>query len=221
VTSSDSRAEINMQQVAHTNRRRCFNAGKQHGFRRFVALAAIGLLGCASAWSDTPSSPADSRGEAAAAVWTPKETNFVYRGFTTRYSCDGLRTRMLDLLIELGARRDLQVRGYGCTHSVGPDPFAGVNIKMNVLQPATQQDVQTVAVHWQRIDLLNDRNLRDPADAAGDCELINQIKQEILPLFATRNLDYSATCEHHHVVVGGTRLKVDVLMSDQDNVRSH
>jgi len=210
-----------MQQFSHTNIGRCLNAGEQHGFRQVVALAIIGLPGCVSAWSDTPASPAaNSHGDSVAAVWTPKELNFSYHGFTTKYSCDGLRVRMHDLLLELGARSDVRVRSYGCTRAVGPDPFAGVDIKMNVLRPATQQHTQIVAAHWQAVDLRNDRDFRDPEDAAANCELISQIKQEILPLFTTRNVDYSATCEHHHVVVGGTRLKADVLKADQNTSAS-
>jgi hypothetical protein len=148
-------------------------------------------------------------------VWVPKELNFAYQGFTTTYSCDGLQDRMRRVLIKLGARHDLQVRGFGCTQLVGPDPFAGVRIKMNVLQPAGSQGAQAVPAHWKRVDLLADLDDRDPVDAAGDCELIGQIKQKVLPLFATRNVDYSATCEWGHLLVGGTRLKAEVLVADQ------
>ena len=56
---------------------------------------------------------------------------------------------------------------------------------------------------------------RDPVDAAGDCELIGQIKQKVLPLFATRSVDYSSTCERHHLLVGATRLKAEVLVADE------
>ena len=148
-------------------------------------------------------------------MWVPKELHFDYRGFTTKYSCDGLQERMRDVLLKLGARPDLRVRGYGCTRLVGPDPFAGVSIKMNVLQPAGKQGGPAVPVHWQRVDLLTGLYEHDPVDAAADCELIGQIKQKILPLFATRNVDYRSTCEAHHLVPGGTRLKAEVLVADE------
>jgi len=182
--------------------------------RQVAALTAVALLTCASAWADTqPDATAGSGRESA--VWAPKELDFAYQGFTTKYSCDGLQERMRDVLLKLGARPDLRVRGYGCTRLAGPDPLAGVSIKMNVLQPAGKQGAPAVPVHWQRVDLLTGLYEHDPVDAAADCELIGQIKQKVLPLFATRNVDYRATCEAHHLVPGGTRLKAEVLVADE------
>ncbi len=185
--------------------------------RQVAALTAVALLTCASAWADTqPDATAGSGRESA--VWAPKELDFAYQGFTTKYSCDGLQERMRDVLLKLGARPDLRVRGYGCTRLVGPDPFAGVSIKMNVLQPAGKQGGPAVPVHWQRVDLLTGLYEHDPVGAAADCELIGQIKQKILPLFATRNVDYSSTCERGHLLVAATRLKAEVLVADQGAV---
>jgi hypothetical protein len=191
------------------------NPGERSVHRQVAGLAAVGVLTCASAWANPQSEASAGTGRESAAAWVPKELNFVYRGFTTTYSCDGLQERMRDVLLKLGARPDLRVRGYGCTRLVGPDPFAGVSIKMNVLQPAGKQGGPAVPVHWQRVDLLTGLYEHDPVDAAADCELIGEIKQKILPLFATRNVDYSATCEWGHLLVGATRLKAEVLVADQ------
>jgi len=193
----------------------CFRIPSKRSVRRPVAgLAALAVLTCAFAWANPSPEPSAASGRESA-VWAPKELNFAYQGFTTRYSCDGLQERMRDVLLKLGARPDLRVRGYGCTQLVGPDPFAGVSIKMNVLQPAGKQGGPAVPVHWQRVDLLTGLYEHDPVDAAADCELIGQIKQKILPLFATRNVDYRSTCETHHLVPGGTRLKAEVLVADE------
>jgi hypothetical protein len=121
---------------------------------------------------------------------------------------------MRNVLIKLGARHDVQVHGYGCTRLVGPDPFAGVRIKMNVLQPSGPQAGRAVPAHWKMVDLLTDYDNHDPVDAAADCELIGEIKQKVLPLFATRNVDYRSTCERRQLVLGGTRLKAEVLVAD-------
>jgi hypothetical protein len=94
----------------------------------------------------------------------------------------------------------------------GLDLLPGVRVKMSVLEPAREWAVGTVPAHWKHVDLLADR---DAVSASADCELIQQIKQQVLPLFATRNLDYSARCEKNHLVVGGTRLTADVLVQDQ------
>src|SRR6267378_6232296 len=193
------------------------NPGKRSVHGQFGALAAVAVLTCASA-SANPQADESAASGRESAVWAPKELNFVYQGFTTKYSCDGLQDKMKRVLIKLGARHDLQVRGWGCTRLQGPDPFAGVRIKMNVLQPAGKQGGLAVPAHWQMVDLLADPDDRDPVDAAGDCELIGEIKQKVLPLFATRNIDYSSTCEWHHLLVGATRLKAEVLVADQSAV---
>jgi hypothetical protein len=182
--------------------------------RQVASLAALAALTWVCAWSDPQPEPSGGSGRESA-VWASKELNFAYQGFTTKYSCDGLRERMRDVLLKLGARADLRVRGFGCTRLVGPDPFASVSIRMNVLQPAGKQGGPAVPVHWQRVDLLTGLYERDPVGAAADCELIGQIKQKILPLFATRNVDYSSTCEAHQLVPGGTRLKAEVLVADE------
>jgi hypothetical protein len=146
-----------------------------------------------------------------AAVWLQKEVKFTYVGFTTKYSCDGLQARVRDILLRLGARDDLRVTRFGCLRVNGPETTPGVRILMHVLQPAAATDGQTVASHWKAIDVFADRT---PVDAALDCELIAQLHRVVLPLFATRQVDYSATCSANQPLTGGTWLKADVLVSD-------
>jgi hypothetical protein len=166
-----------------------------------AAAAAVGATG--AAWA-APSG--DAAGQAA--VWSAKEFTFQYQGFTTRYSCDGLRDKMRSLLLKLGARDDLEMTPYGCTRLTGPDSLTGLRIKMSVLQPAAPGTAQSVAASWKRVDLLAPRA---PLDAAADCELIAQIQQQVLPLFATRNVDYRADCRRGQVVIGSTRAQADTL----------
>jgi hypothetical protein len=146
-----------------------------------------------------------------AAVWTPKQLEFQYVGFTTKYTCDGLLLKIKSVLTMLGARQ-LQVRSAGCVGSSAPETVTGVYIKMNVLQPVAgaTKDAAVPAL-WQPVDLLA---RRDPVDAAADCELIEQIEVKILPLFSTRNVQYSSACAAHHLYVGGTKLTAEVLMPE-------
>ncbi len=175
-------------------------------FRNF--LTAVAVLICGSTGAN-PQSDATADPGRESAVWAPKELTFAYTGFTTKYSCDGLQAKMRSVLLQLGSRPDLQVRGYGCTQLTGPDRFAGVVIKMNVLERANTPGGSAVPAHWKMVDLLANRN---PLDAAADCELIDQIREKVLPLFATRNVDYSAACAAHKPLIGGTRLKAQVLV---------
>lgn len=175
-----------------------------------VAVGAV-LLG-APAWgaNEAAATPKEM------AVWTPKEVQFTYMGFTTHYTCDGLRDTVRDWLLQLGARKDdLKVYEQPCTSPDRPDPFPGVRIKMSVLTPApsTVSDVkQMVPAQWKTVKLPDRETL---LNAAGQCELLEQFKKTVLPLFTTRNVDLVANCVPHQLEPLGTKLQADVLVSNQ------
>jgi hypothetical protein len=180
-----------------------------------VALSAA-LLCAALPIAAGAQEGAAGAGQQTSAVWTPRELHFLYQGFTSTYSCDGLQAKVRHVLLQLGARKDLSVLPSGCTSPYGrPDPFPAVNIKMHVLTPAdakgTPANAPTVAAHWQRVRIRLDR---DPVWEAGDCELLEQIKQRILPLFTTRNVDYVTNCIPNQLQPGGTRLSAELLFPD-------
>ena len=179
-------------------------------------LQDVLVVGTASACLGA--APALAADESVPAVWTAKELRFTYMGFTSRYSCDGLRDKLRSVLLKLGARKDLSVTSSGCSEGFGRvSPFPGVVAKLQVLQPLTDQnapkdDTKPVSAHWQNVDLVPSG---DPLLAAGDCELTEQIKQRVLPLFTSRNIAYSSTCVPNQLTVGGTKLAAEVLVTDQ------
>jgi hypothetical protein len=179
---------------------------------RQVALAALVLsLPVAGTAAETAAPPADAQ----PAVWTSKDLTFVFMGFTAHYSCDGLRDKIRHVLAELGAREGFKVDYSGCSSSFGkPDPFPGVRIRMQVLQPAGADDKGSgvVGAHWKRVDLHLDR---DPVWEATDCELLEQIRQKILPLFAARNVGFASNCVPHQAYLG-TRLSAELLFPEKD-----
>jgi hypothetical protein len=179
---------------------------------RYLGSLAGLLLGLPAAAADT-GAPAAAAATAQPAVWTQKQLNFLFQGFTAHYSCDGLETKIKHVIKELGARGDFEVHSYGCGTSGRPDPFPSVSIKMSVLQPAPAATAATdiVPAHWQRVDLHLDR---DPVWEAGDCELLEQIKQKLLPLFATRDIDFASNCVPHQLNLG-TRLSAGLLVPDK------
>ena len=175
-----------------------------------VAAAALTVVACGAVFADAPASSPPSEW----AVWSPKELRFIYQGFTSHYSCDGLRAKVRDVLLELGARKDLKVQEMACAGPAGsPTQFPGVTVTMHVLEPASGKGggtaMPTVPAQWKTVDLTAGRN---PLEVAGDCELIEQIKQHVLPKFTVRDVQYSSTCVPHQLSVGGTRLKAQVLV---------
>jgi hypothetical protein len=184
---------------------------------RFIVPAVVACVLGSSAWAAEGVAEGMS-GEPQLAVWTDKELTFVYQGFTTRYSCDGLRDKVRGVLLDLGAeKKGLKVMELGCSSPSGrPDPFPGVRVKLKVLQPAgsvdpRQTDQIPVAAHWQPLDL----KLRDSfSNDSGECELVEQIRHSIVPLFATRNVDLKTSCIPHQASAARPSLKMEVLVAD-------
>ena len=154
------------------------------------------------------------------AVWANRHVRFIYQGFTTYYSCGGLREEVERMLQKLGAR-DLKVREYGCVRGSGVETFPGVQVTMQVLVPASSEHGKVagprVEAHWQNVVLLaSNSSLQDQ----GNCELIEQFKETFLPLFTTRNIRYESNCVPHQVTYG-TNLSAEVLMANAPPVHRH
>jgi hypothetical protein len=144
-----------------------------------------------------------------------RSIRFTYLGFTTHYSCEGLRDEVRLILLELGARKDrLNVHQYGCTRLLGgPEPFPGVAGTFYVLQAQTgSSGGPTVAAHWQTVQV---RLSQSSFDEAGQCELLEQVQQTILPLFDTRNARFQSDCIPYQLTIPGAALQVDVLKPDR------
>jgi len=201
-----------------------WNSVRQLGTAAWAAAVAggLGALVSATALAADGAQAAAGRADQAppemqAAVWTPKEVQFTYMGFTTKYTCDGLRDTVQQMLLQLGARKDdLKVYETPCSGDPSrPNPFPGVKIKMSVLTPAPAPlpaGTQTVPAQWKTVKL----PYRETGiNAAGQCELLEQFKRTILPLFTTRNVDLRASCVPHQLEPAGTKLQADVLITDQ------
>jgi hypothetical protein len=182
-----------------------------------VALAFLALSIATEALAEAPAENAPP----VWAVWTPKELRFVYSGFTSYYSCDGLRDKMRAILLQLGARPDLTVRPLPCSGVAGrPTVFPGVTVNMNVLAPWDPQTANAAATpvpaHWKTVVITTDL---DPLREAGDCELIEQVKSRVQPLFNARNVEYHSTCVPKQLQIGGTQLKAEVLIADEQGAQ--
>ena len=153
--------------------------------------------------------------QAVDSVWASRRVTFIYQGFTTHYSCYGFRDKIRDMLTKLGARR-LVVRPYGCTRLTGVEPFPGVTVTMQVLVPASSQHARngepTVSAHWRNVVLMPDNaGLQEQ----GNCELIEQFKETLLPLFTTHHITYQSNCVPHQLTLG-THLSAEVLIPDSE-----
>ncbi len=183
---------------------------------RSAALVSISiLLGAAQASAAAEPAPAPTAG-----TWHPYERSFVFMGFTSMYSCDGLGDKLKLLLREAGARDDLKVSA-GCSDpSRGPSRIATARLRFHTLMPNDAAQALSVAPVkgeapaapepglgvWKSVEI-RDRKPWTVED--GDCELVEQFARELLPLFATRNVDSQMRCIPHQRSIGGVNLRFE------------
>jgi hypothetical protein len=131
-------------------------------------------------------------------VWQKHEYSFVFMGFTSTYSCDGLADKIKLLLIAAGARHDAKSQPGACASGYGrPDKFARANLTFYTLAPSgtdTPSGSKQVGGIWRPVSFA-DHSPRDLS--TGDCELVEQFRNNVLPMFTTRNVDDHTTCVPH------------------------
>ncbi len=162
-------------------------------------------------------SSADAPGAAAPraavqGVWQKHEYDFAYMGFTTTYSCDGLADKIKLLLIAAGARQDAKSRAGACANGFGrPDKFARASLTFYTLAPVasvTTADSKPVEAVWRPVSFA----YRSPRElTAGDCELVEQFRNNVLPMFTTRNVDNHTTCVPHQESGSNISLRFESL----------
>jgi len=150
--------------------------------------------------------PASAQGHQPA-NWSTHELDFQYMGFSSRYSCTGLETSVRQILLQLGARDDKSLVTPGACSAIGdrPSRISGVEIKATTLQAAADVNAPAVDAYWKQVTIGG--SLSD-----ADCELIEQVKNEILHLFTTRNVkDSGSPCFPHQATLIAPRLTLEVL----------
>jgi hypothetical protein len=133
-------------------------------------------------------------------VWQKHEYSFAFMGFTSTYSCDGLASELKVLLIAAGARADAKSRAGACASGFGrPDKFARADLTFYTLAPAVSAanqgaDNPTVEGTWKPVSFAYQK----PRELGrGDCELVEQFRDNVLPLFTTRNVENQTVCIPH------------------------
>jgi hypothetical protein len=146
------------------------------------------------------------------AEWKKHELDFTYMGFTTRYSCEGLRDKMRVLLKASGARPGFRVTSGTCAAAPGGvTEFPRVRLVFETAQiPATgSRDAgEPVLAQWRAVTLA--RNQPRPLEP-GDCELVEQFRDRVLPAFTTRRIDGDINCIPHQLSVSSFLLKFEAL----------
>ena len=174
--------------------------------RSLLFSLLIGTTMSFGATAEVPAKPA----ERVPAVWQEHEVIFSYQNFTTRYSCAGLKTKVRQILNELGARDDAKVTSYGCGASYfEPSPSASVKLRFATLQPSPRETGDDViAAQWQVVELSAHRpQFLD----RGDCFLVERFRDDVLPYFAHEVTRDRTTCIPHQLTGTAPNLHLRVL----------
>ena len=178
---------------------------------RVLAARACGLIALAPA-----ARAADPATETLPAAWQTHEYRFTFTGFTSDYSCNGLAGDLKTLLLAAGARADVKVVPVGC----GPaatSKLASAYLTFATLAPAAGSttaaasgDTQAI---WRKVEFASHsptgsgpRNL-----SIGSCELVQQFRRDLLPMFTTRSVDDKSTCVPHQLSGSGMNLRFESL----------
>ncbi len=161
-----------------------------------VACVGLAFLSANAGAAATPAAT-----QPVQAVWREEHVNFFYRGRTARYSCDGLRDKMRALLLDLGARRDLQIVPLRCAgtaharhHSAGASlsiTFAAPALPDPARKPLHPGDLAATGARFEKFTITSDafRNM-----GVGDCELVAEFTHQILPKLVTREVQHDINC---------------------------
>jgi hypothetical protein len=197
---------------------------------RVVVLVASAILLSTPLWANAEGAEAGATPDAVSAVWTPQELQFklehsMVQVSMAQYTCKQFRDTIMKVLLALGARKGFQVDTKPCTNTQynfgglmgikdGPSLEPQVAIKMQVLRvPVEPVPVPDgIPAHWKGIDLVG-RHYDEPL-GSDECALAKRVVELILPLFTTRNVEYSSTrCNRNNNPI--VHLHLEVLVTDQ------
>ena len=172
---------------------------------RAACLASL-LLAAVPAVAD------DDAPDEVPAAWTQHVVDLQYMGFTTRYTCGGLKSKVKLLLKHLGVRDDIRIVERGCEfgyEKVADFPRLKVTFWAPTIPKQGDKDVgDPVLGVWKPVVIKKDS---PKGLEMGDCELVEIFRDTIIPKFLTRSMEGDVNCIPHQLVGNRIGLKFEVL----------
>ncbi len=206
--------------------------------QRIMGLGIIGLIGWLAAFAVTLWMPAPVLADTATAeieaVWKKQQIRFEYRGYSTFYTCGGLRQKLRSILLGLGARDTLKLDGYACDDTSGSarfdilieSPIAATPENVAALTDYTAEqrlvarvhgellpgaaDLQRFPAAWETVSFARGSMRLEP----GDCELVEQLLRSILPRLSVQIVRNNLRCSPFGNL-NPPRLTVQALLAQQ------
>jgi hypothetical protein len=171
-----------------------------------VGFLVLALLAAMPAAADEPES------DEVAAAWKRHEVDLVYMGFTTRYTCGGLKSKVTLLLKHVGVRPDVKIMALGCEYGyqmVADFPHLKMVFYAPEIPAPGSHDVgEPVLGLWKSVSIK--RNLPRGLEW-GDCELVEQFRDRVLSKLTMRNVAGDVNCIPHQLIGNRIDLRFEVL----------
>jgi len=157
------------------------------------------------------------------AVWTLHEVDLQYMGFTTRYTCSGLKSKVRLLLKHMGVREDVKILERGCEfgyQKVADFPRLKISFYAPTLpEPGDRDPGEPVLGVWKPVTIK--RNVPKGLEM-GDCELVEIFRDRVISKFLTRDVQGDVNCIPHQLVGNRIDLRFEVLtgVRSVDEVRA-
>lgn len=120
-------------------------------------------------------------------------------GRTSWYSCDGLRNKVRAMLLDLGARRDLQIVPLDCGDTERARPstlrlkivFSSPALPDAAVKPLHEGDLAATDARFEQFTITSDafRNM-----GIGDCELVQEFAHQLLTKLVARDVRQDIRC---------------------------
>lgn len=175
---------------------------------RLILASLFGALSCVMPGAEL------SAADPVEATWEAHQMRFHYSGFTTDYTCTGIKSKLRLLLRTLGARDDVKVTGACGGELNRPYPFYNLTLAFAIPVPAEGVATgETFPAQWEPVRI----GYNKPRDLAwGDCELVEQFRDQVLPLFPLQQLDDRTRCTPGRHNVGSPSMDLTILMPVSD-----
>jgi hypothetical protein len=197
------------------------------------AWIAGALLAFASVAHAQETSPADGQPDVVNAVRVERQVDLVYMGFTTYYSCDGLRDKVRRVLEDLGLGDGLKVTVRNCIRLTGPELMPMARIVARVPVEATPEVLAQLASDASKRELAARVKGEAPVEATaqfparrkrvqfessplgdlqfGDCELMEQMRDRVFPALGVTVVEDRTHCVPRQVTLYPIHMVVEVL----------
>jgi hypothetical protein len=160
--------------------------------------------------------PADARDENPNidAIWMPQVVSFTYQADDTFYTCSSLWRKITGILSHLGARTTAPFHRLRCddfAHTVRmqialESPVEATSANLRAVTDYDSEDLLVARLNGKQLPAANDvprfpaawRTLsfrsREMQLTAGDCELVHQLRRQVLPKLSVQVLKEPTRC---------------------------